>query len=177
MTEQLTPIEYIEERILSIRGVKVIMDSDLARLYGVSTKRLKEQVKRNIGRFPDDFMFCLSLEEGKAVEALRSQIATLKRGQHLKYAPYVFTEHGAVMAANVLNSPLAVRISVQVVRAFIRLREVSATHKDLALKLEQVEQKYDQQFKEVFDAIRALMKPSFSISRRRIGFIPSNDKE
>ena len=115
-----------------------MLDSDLAGLYGVTTKRLNEQVKRNIERFPADFMFQLNAEEH---EALRSQIATLKtgRGQHRKYPPYVFTEHGAIMAASVLNSPRAIQVSVYVVRAFVRLREVLATHKDLARKLEDLE--------------------------------------
>ena len=122
-------------------------------------------------------MFRLSLEEGKLILALRSQIATLKPGQHLKYAPYAFTEHGAVMAANVLNSPIAVHTSIQVVRAFIKLREIAATHKELVQKLEEMEKKYDRQFKVVFDAIRELMAPPISTSRRRIGFIPSKDAE
>ena len=141
------PIEFVEQRIFVIRGQKVILDADLAQLYGVTTKRLNEQVKRNRDRFPEDFMFRLSSEEGKSILASRSQIATLKRGQNLKYAPYAFTEHGAVMVANVLNSSVAVHASIQVVRAFIKLREIAANHQDLVLKLEQMEKKYDRQFK------------------------------
>jgi hypothetical protein len=106
---------------------------------------------------------------------LRSQIATLKRGQHLKYAPYAFTEHGAVMAANVLNSQVAVRASIQVVRAFVRLRDILATHTELARKLEQMEKKYDSQFKVIFGAIRELMTPPPS-TNRQIGFAPPHRK-
>ena len=165
----LIPAERIERSILLIRGQKVLLDSDLASLYGVTTKRLNEQAKRNSERFPVDFMFQLNGEEH---EALRSQIATLKtgRGQHRKYRPYVFTEHGAIMAANVLNSPRAIEMSVYVVRAFVRLREVLATHKDLARKLEQLEKKYDAQFHVVFDAIRQLMTPAPETKKARIGF-------
>ena len=146
-----------------------MLDSDLAAVYGVTTKRLNEQVKRNRKRFPDDFMFQLTKEE---TEFLRSQIATLKtgRGQHRKYRPHAFTEHGAVMLASVLNSPVALQASVQVVRAFIRLRELLATHKDLATKLAELERKYDSQFKVVFDAIRKLMTPPPGPERPRMGF-------
>ena len=105
-SQQLIPVETIADKIFLIRGQKVMLDRDLAELYGVSTKRLNEQVKRNRERFPEDFMFQLTREEGNALLALRSQNATLKRGQHLKYSPYAFTEHGAFMAANVLNSPV-----------------------------------------------------------------------
>jgi phage regulator Rha-like protein len=176
LSKQLIPIESIEQRIIFIRDQKVMLDADLAQLYGVTTKRLKEQVKRNRDRFPDDFMFQLRLAEGKSILALRSQFATLKRGQHLKYAPYAFTEHGAIMVANVLNSPTAMRVSIQVVRAFVRLREILATHKDLVRKLDQMEKKYDRQFKIVFDAIRELMTPPVSSSRRQIGFSPPKVK-
>ena len=133
--DSLIPVERIEQAILWMRGQKVILDADLAVLYGVTTKRLNQQVRRNIERFPADFLFQLSAEES---EALRLQFATLKsgRGQHRKYAPLAFTEHGAIMAASVLNSPRAIQVSVHVVRAFVRLREVLATHKDLARKLE-----------------------------------------
>ena len=160
--------ETIERKIYQIRGQKVMRDSDLAELYGVPTKRLNEQVRRNAGRFPDDFMFQLTSDE---YESLRSQIATLKqgRGQHRKYLPSVFTEHGALMAASVLNTPRAVEVSLYVVRAFVKLREMIASHKDLARKLDALEKKYDGQFQVVFEAIRQLMaieeKP-----KRKIGF-------
>ena len=163
------PDERIADAILLVRGQKVMLDSDLASLYGVTTKRLNQQVKRNIEWFPADFMFQLTAEEN---EALRLQIATLKggRGQHRKYPPYVFTEHGAIMAASVLNSPRAIQVSVHVVRAFVRLREVLATHKDLARKLEDLEKKYDAQFRVVFDAFRQLMAPPPEPKKRGIGF-------
>jgi hypothetical protein len=156
--DSLIPVERIEQAILWMRGQKVILDADLAVLYGVTTKRLNQQVRRNIERFPADFLFQLTAEES---EALRLQFATLKagRGQHRKYAPLAFTEHGAIMAASVLNSPRAIQVSVHVVRAFVRLREVLATHKDLARKLEDLEKRYDAQFRVVFDAIRELMTP------------------
>ena len=174
--ELALPSEAIERRILLVQGQKVLLDSDLARLYGVTTKRLNEQVKRNIERFPADFMFQLSTEEN---EVLRSQFATLEtgRGRHRKYRPYVFSEHGAIMAASVLNTPRAIKVSVYVVRAFIKLREALATHKDLARKLEELENKYDAQFRTVFDAIRQLMGPPPGSKKRRIGFLmPSSEK-
>jgi phage regulator Rha-like protein len=126
--------------IRTIRGQKVILDSDLARIYGVPTKRLNEQVRRNIKRFPSDFMFQLTVKEA---DSLRSQIATLKtgRGQHRKFLPYAFTENGAIMAANVLNSPEAVRMSVFVVRAFVKMRELLGGTKELARQLAELEKK------------------------------------
>ncbi len=154
-----------ESRILLVRGHNVMLDSDLAELYRVSTKRLNEQVRRNHERFPEDFMFQLTSKE-----ALRSQSATSKRGRGgRRYRPYAFTEHGAVMLASVLNSAVAVQASIQVVRAFIRLREILASHKELARKLAELERKYDKQFKVVFDAIRELMAPPRK-QRKPIGF-------
>ena len=162
------PMERVENRILSIRGHRVILDADLAELYGVTTGALNQAVKRNAGRFPGDFMFQLSQEEA---DSLRSQIVILKngRGLHRKYLPYAFTEHGAIMAASVLNSPRAIEASVYVVRAFVKMREVLATHKELVRRLDEMEGKYDRQFKVVFDAIRGLMQPP-KIPRRRIGY-------
>jgi hypothetical protein len=151
------PVERIERAIFLVRGQKVMLDVDLAKLYASSTKRLNEQVKRNRDRFPNDFMFRLSKDEW---DCLRSQIATSKTGRGgRRVPPYAFTEHGAIMAANVLNSPRAVQASIQVVRAFIRLRELLTSHKDLARRLDALEQKYDGQFRVVFDAIRKLMTP------------------
>jgi hypothetical protein len=165
--ETVVPLAEIERRILTVRGQKVMLDSALAHLYGVPTKRLNEQVRRNLGRFPPDFMFQLIAEE---VNVLRSQIATSKPGRGgRRYLPYAFTEHGAIMLASVLNTPIAVQASVQVVRAFVRLREMLATNKDLARKLHELEKKYDAQFKVVFDAIRQLMAPS-QPRPKRIGF-------
>jgi hypothetical protein len=163
------PAERIERAILLIRDHKVIIDSDLAALYGVPTKRLNEQVRRNRERFPEDFMFQLTRAE---YDSLRSQFATLKagRGQHRKYLPYVFTEHGALMAATILNSPVAVQVSIQIVRTFVRLRQLLATHAALARKLAELENKYDDRFKVVFEAIRELMTPEEPSPKRRIGF-------
>ena len=170
-TPSLVPLERVERTILVLRGHRVILDSDLAALYGVPVKRLNEQVKRNADRFPPDFAFVLTKEEGAV---LRSQIATLKpgRGEHRKYLPTAFTEHGAVMAASVLNSAKAVQMSVEVVRAFVRLRGFLASHRQLAAKLEELEKQiasHDKNIVTLFDAVRSLMatpeKP-----KRQIGF-------
>ena len=169
-TKALVPVELIEKKIYLIRGQKVILDSDLAELFSVETKRLNEQVKRNLPRFPEDFMFQLTKEETQIWHRSRSQIATLKRGKNIKYQPYAFTEHGAIMAANVLNSPRAIEMSVFIVRAFIRLREMLATHKQLAKKLAALERKYDSQFRVVFEAINALMQEPEQ-PKRKIGFV------
>ena len=151
------PLERIEKIILLIRGEKVIIDSNLAKLYGVSTARLNQQINRNLHRFPDDFMFQLTREEFKS---LMLQNATSKKGRGgTRKLPNAFTEHGAIMAANVLSSERAVQASVQVVRAFIKLRQMLASNTELARKLNLLEQRYDQQFKIVFDAIRELMTP------------------
>ena len=164
----LVPAERIEGLILSLRGHRVMLDSDLAALYGVTTKRLNEQVKRNPDRFPEDFLFRLTAEEW---DALRSQSATSKPGRGgRRTAPLAFTEHGAVMLANVLNSPVAVRASVQVVRAFVRLRQLLATHADLARKLDDLENRYDEQFRVVFEAIRRLMALPPDTRAGKIGF-------
>ena len=147
---------------------------DLAELYGVLTWRLNEQVKRNQGRFPIDFVFQLTTEEN---DALTSQIARSKIGRGgRRILPYAFTEHGAIMAAMVLNSPRAVEMSVHVVRAFVRLREMIASNKELAKRLDELEKKYDSQFKVVFDAIRQLMTPPM-VLHRRIGFRREESKQ
>lgn len=163
----IVPVEKIEKSIYLIRGQKVILDSDLAAIYRIPTFRFNEAVKRNKDRFPDDFMFQLTREE---VDILISQNAISKPGRGgRRTLPYVFTEHGAVMAANILKSPLAVQMSVIVVRAFIKMREMLASHKDLERKLAALETKYDKQFKVVFDAIRALMREEEK-PKRKIGF-------
>jgi ORF6N domain len=148
--------ETIESKIYMIRGQKVLLDSDLAELYGVEVKQLKRQVKRNIDRFPADFMFQLSQND---YDSLRRHFGTLKRGEHSKYLPYVFTEQGVAMPSSVINSKKAVQVNIQIMRAFVKLREMIATHKDLAKNLEELEMKYDAQFMVVFDAIRELMVP------------------
>jgi len=165
-TQAIAPAERIESRILLIRGHKVMLDSDLAQVYRVRTKRLNEQVKRNKDRFPADFMFKLTAREKAEVVANCDHLRRLKFSPAL---PYAFTEHGAMMLASVLNSPVAVQASIQVVRAFLRLREILATHKELARKLADLEQKYDKQFRVVFDAIRELMSPPKK-QRKQIGF-------
>ncbi len=172
----LIPMERIERSILLIRGERVMLDSDLAELYGVETKVLNQAVKRNAARFPADFMFRLTGEEADDWQRLRSQIVTLKRGQHRKYLPHAFTEHGALMLANVLNSERAAQTSVMVVRAFVRLRQMLASNAELSRKLEALEKKYDAQFKVVFDAIRQLMSPPAK-PKREIGFHVKQDDD
>ena len=213
--KELVPAGRIERAILLIRGEKVILDADLAELYGVTTARLNQQVKRNRDRFPRDFMFQLTWEEtrslrlqiatlddpradslrsqiatlggsgaddsrshiatlnGSGTESLRSQFVTLDRGHHLKYRPYAFTEHGAIMAANVLNSERAVKVGVYVVRTFVKLRQMLTAHKELAGRLEELERKVDGHDHEILalvEAIRELMAPPPEPKRRRIGF-------
>jgi len=169
------PTDRIAQSILILRGHRVILDSELAALYGVSTKRFNEQVRRNRGRFPADFMFQLTLEE---LAVLRSQIATLKggRGQHRKYLPYAFTEHGAIMAATVLNSPRAVEMSAYVVRAFVHLRDLLSSNRELARRFAELEApldkkltQHDQAIAAILSAIRQLMNPP-QPKRRPIGF-------
>lgn len=160
--------EVIATRILELRGKKVMLDSDLAKLYGVKVKRLNEQVKRNIKRFPGDFMFRVTKEEiaslGSHFVALnsRSQIATLKQGQNIKYLPYVFTEQGVAMLSSVLNSERAIQVNILIMRAFTKLREMLLTHKDLSDKIEALERKYaehDHAIKAIFEAIKQLLEP------------------
>jgi phage regulator Rha-like protein len=143
MTDKRTDLvmESVEGMILALRGQKVILDADLARIYGVPTKVLNQAVKRNLERFPQDFMFQLTQDEANAWQRSRSQFVTLKRGHNIKYLPCAFTEHGAIMAATVLNSPQAVQMSVFVVRAFVKMREVLAQNTALAAKLTELEQK------------------------------------
>ena len=159
---------FIERRIYLIRKQKVILDSDLAELYGVPTKRLNQQVRRNLARFPEDFMFQLTPEEA---ESLRSHFATSKTGSGgRRYIPLVFTEQGVAMLSTVLNSERAILVNIAIMRAFVKLREILATNKDLAEKLDALEKKYDKQFRIVFQAIRELMKPEDPPKERQIGF-------
>src|SRR4030066_486993 len=173
--EETLIIKDVGSLIITIRNQKVIVDRDLAEIYGVETRRLNEQAKRNPDRFPEDFMFQLTKEEADVWLRSRSQFAILKRGKNIKYLPYAFTEHGAIMAANVLNSPPAVRMSVFVVRAFVKLREMLSTHKELAHKLVELERKlqnHDQSIRSMVVAIRQLMAPPESEPpKRRIGFL------
>jgi ORF6N domain len=164
----IIPIERIERQILLIRGHKALLDAHLAALYGVTTKRLNEQVRRNRSRFPDDFMFQLTSEE---VESLRSQFATSNQGRGgRRYAPYAFTEQGVAMLSTVLNSERAIRVNIEIIRAFVRLRQIFASNAQLARRLDAMEKKYDAQFKVVFDAIRQLMTPP-EPNKRKIGFL------
>jgi hypothetical protein len=168
--ERIIPVERVERLILIIRGKRVVLDADLARLYGVTTKRLNEQVKRNAGRFPQDFMFRLTEEEKTQVVAKCDHLGPLKFSKTL---PYAFTEHGTIMAASILNSQRAIDVSLFVVRAFVRLRDFVATRKALSLKLEELERKvatHDESIRSVFQALRQLMAPPPS-AQRRIGFV------
>jgi len=167
MKEDVVASHRIEDAILQIRGQKVLLDRDLAALYGVPTKALNLAVKRNRDRFPADFLFRLSAEEA---ENLRFQIETSRsRWGGLRYAPTAFTEQGVAMLSSVLRSPRAVHVNIEIMRAFVRLRGILATHKDLAGRLAELEAKYDTQFRRVFDAIRQLMTPPVP-TRKQIGF-------
>jgi hypothetical protein len=159
--------ERIENSILLLRGCKVILDKDLADLYEVEVKQLKRQVRRNIDRFPADFMFELSQQE---YESLRRHFGTLKRGEHSKYLSYAFTEQGVAMLSSILRSRRAAQVNIEIMRTFVRLRVMIASHKDLERKLETLEKKYDAQFRVVFDAIRRLMTPP-EPKKRKIGFL------
>ncbi len=183
MTDQtaLMPIEHIAQSILILRGQRVLLDGDLAALYGVTTKRLNQQVRRNLARFPSDFMFQLTAEE---TEALRLQFATLKtgRGRHRKYLPFAFTEHGAIMAATILNSSRAVEMSIYVVRAFIQLRELLTSNKELAKKLDELETRiarklasHDEAIAGILRTLRELMAPP-ETKKRPIGFVELEEK-
>lgn len=163
-------VEIIENKILLIRNQKVMLDFHLAELYNVETKALNKAVARNIDRFPDDFMFQLTIEEWNS---LRFHFGTSKRGRGgRRYLPFAFTEHGALMAASVLNSALAVKASIYVIRAFVKLREILSTHKELAQKLKELELKietHDESIRAVFDAINKLLEPPKE-PKRKIGF-------
>jgi hypothetical protein len=172
--KNLIPIDRIENRILQVRGERVIIDADLASFYGVPTRRLNEQVKRNIERFPEDFVFQLSLEEKKEVIANCDHLNKLK---YSKALPYVFTEHGAIMAANVLNSGRAVQMGVFVVRAFVNLRRSVASHQELGRKLAQLEKRivgHDTQLFSIVQALKSLLSTKDVPKKRRIGFEPED---
>ena len=180
----LVPVGYVERRIVFLRGERVILDSELAVLYGVETKVLNQAIRRNIDRFPEDFMFRLTAEEEHSLRCqigtldgglgLRSQIVTSKKGRGgRRYLPYVFTEHGAIMAASVLNSERAVKASIHVVRAFVALRQMLVSHKELAGKLAELESRldgHDRDLADIVNAIRQLMAPPPARRRKVIGF-------
>jgi hypothetical protein len=185
MSSELLPLEAITQRIVLIRGQKVLLDADLAALYGVETRRLNEQVRRNLDRFPEDFIFEVTNEE---VANLKSHFATSSWGGRRKL-PLAFTEHGAIMAATVLKSPRAVEVSVYVVRAFVQLRELVVSNKELALRLDELENKTDLmslkqetfehntrvQLKQIIDALRELTAPPPAPTKRPIGFVTPDD--
>ena len=170
--EGFIPVEIIQGKIFLIRGHKVMLDRDLAQLYGVATKRLKEQVRRNLRRFPSDFMFELTWDEAMALIP-RSQIAALKKGQNIKYPPFAFTEQGVAMLSSVLNSDRAIEVNIQIMRVFVKLKELMISHKDLARKIEDLEHKFkahDKKFVLVFEAIKQLLKSAEEPKKGRIGF-------
>ena len=162
----LVSTEVIATKIFVIRGKRVMLDADLAVLYGVETKRLNEQVARNRKRFPEDFMFQLTEEEANF---LRSHFATSKRGGR-RYLPYVFTQEGVAMLSSVLNSERAIMVNIQIMRAFVQFRRLLLTHKDLRRKIEEMEKKYDKQFAIVFKALKQLLEPPPVKEKRIIGF-------
>ena len=168
----MRPVEEISARIQTIRGQRVILDSDLASLYGVETRRLNEQVRRNLARFPAEFMFQLADQE---LERLMSQIAISKPGRGgLRKRPLAFTEHGALMAATVLNSPRATEVSIHVIRAFVRMRDMLAAGKEISIRLNELERKvstHDGAVAQIFEALRQLTAPAETPKRRRIGFL------
>lgn len=176
---QLTLIEMIERRILLIRGRKVMLDSHLAELYEVPTFRLNEAVKRNIARFPEDFMFQLTVKDTEslrsqfAASSLTSQIAISKTGRGgRRTLPYVFTEQGVAMLSTALNSERAIAVNIAIMRTFVRLRQIFRTHKEFAERLVVMEKKYDRRFKVVFDILEQLMEPAPESPKRPIGFVP-----
>jgi len=173
--DELVPIAIGMNKIYLIRGQKVMLDMDLAELYSIETKQLKRQVKRNLFRFPDDFMFELSQEE---LTNLRSQIGTSNRGG-IRYAPYAFTEQGVAMLSSVLNSETAIRVNIQIIRVFTRMRELLLTHKDILIKLEKLEKKmtgYDGDIALIFQYLKQLLNPP-QPPRRKIGFRRKDQKD
>ena len=167
---KLMPVELMEQKIYLIRGQKVMIDYDLAILYGIETKQLKRQVNRNKKRFPSDFMFQLAKEE---FDSLRCQFGTLKRGAHPKYPPYVFTEQGIAMLSSVISSERAITVNIAIMRAFVKMRQILATHKELAEKLKELENKLknqDKSIKVIFDVIRKLIDEPVK-PNKRIGFL------
>lgn len=172
----LIPGQRIERSILLMRGQKVLLDSDLAELYGVPTKALNQAVKRNQQRFPEDFLLRLTPEETQ--ELNRSQIVTgSQKHRDPRYPPFAFTEQGVAMLSSVLHSEQAVAVNIEIMRAFVRLRDILSSHTDLARRLDALESKYDSQFRAVFDAIRQLMIPPEAPKKGRIGFHASKEQD
>jgi len=166
--------ENVAPLILLLRGEKVLLSEHLAELYAVSVKVLNQAVKRNIDRFPDDFMFQVTRSEAEAIRRSRSQFVTLKRGQNIKYLPYAFTEQGIAMLSSVLRSPRAVEVNIAIMRTFVQLRRLMDSNRDLARKIESLERRYDEQFATVFDAIKRLIAEDDSRKarpKRGMGFL------
>lgn len=167
----LLPSEIIEQKIFLIRGRRVMLDKDLAFIYGVETRVFNQAVKRNIKRFPNDFMFQFKKEEA---HSLRSQFVTLKRGEHYKYLPYVFTEQGVAMLSSVLNSDRAIEVNIQIIRTFVKLREMIVSNKELRVRLDKLEDSYNKKFKVIFDTLRKLLEDNNETreieNTREIGF-------
>ena len=172
MTHVVLRSETLVPFVFTIRGERVMLSQHLAELYGVTASALNQAVKRNAERFPEDFMFRLTLDEADAVFASRSQFVILKRGQNLKYLPYAFTEQGVAMLSSVLRSPRAVEVNIAIMRTFVQLRRLMDANRDLARKIEALEKRYDEQFAAVFDAIRQLIVNDADDRERRIGFTP-----
>ena len=171
----LEETELVRQQILVVRGHRVMLDADLASLYGVTTKQLNQQLRRNRHRFPKDFAFRLTLAEAKSLVASRSQIVTLKKGQNIKHPPHAFTEHGAIMLASVLKSKIAVQASIYVVRAFVQMRAALLEYADLSRRVDELAATYDHRFQQVFIAIRDLMTIPDK-SQRTIGFVGGSKK-
>ena len=183
--KELALTENIESKILILRGKKVLLDRDLAVLYGVETRRLNEQVKRNIQRFPEDFMFQLTEQEFENLRSqnaileknpLTSQIAILKsnRGKHRKYLPYAFTEQGVAMLSSVLRSERAVQVNIMIMRTFVRIREIVSTHTELAKKISDIEKRvdyHDETLIDLIEAVKKLLPMSVSNNKQKIGFV------
>ena len=168
MSKKITiPNEVIVNKIYLIRDQKVMLDRDLAELYGVETKQLKRQVRRNIARFPSSFMFELTKEEN---EELRSQIGTLKQGTHFKYPPFVFTEHGILMLSSVLNSELAVKMCVQIIETFVQLRKLANNYEEIMNKMHQMESHSNEQFSEIYEVLQKLMSKPEEAPRTKVGY-------
>jgi hypothetical protein len=175
------PAPLIESRILLMRGQKVLLDADLSELYGVPTKALNQAVKRNLLRFPEDFMFRLTFEEGRQVEFLRSQFVTIeteketeeKRGRHRKYSPYAFNEQGVAMLSSVLSSERAILVNIAIIRTFVRLKQILSAHDEIGRRVEELAWRQDEQAGQIhaiFDTIQHLIEPPLLNPRKRIGF-------
>lgn len=167
--DELVPIKKVESKIFQIRGKKVMLDRDLAELYMVPTKRLNEQVKRNAKRFPEDFMFTLTEKEKREVVANCDHLKGLKFSYQ---SPYAFTEQGVAMLSSILNSERAIAVNIQIMRAFVNIKRVAVTYSGLKHKIDEMEKRYDGQFRVVFKAIKRLMDPPPSPPKPRIGFHP-----